>query len=144
MNRKSYAFYQTVSLMITFTDPIHSKTTKICKLCIVLPRLRTHEAWQFKIGLHRVSKNVPPSTCYNLDIHDPITIIFGRSVTEKARNQTMLCFPTSHIYCFCITLQNRKPRRQCTGALCLQQSPTAAVLSTSSFLLNHATNSPNS
>jgi len=28
-------------------------------------------------------KNVPPSTCYNLDIHDPIKIIFGRSVTEK-------------------------------------------------------------
>ena len=49
----------------------------------------------------------------------------------------MLCFPTSHIYCFCITLQNRKARRQCTGAWCVQQSPTAAVLSTS-FLLNHA------
>jgi len=31
-------------------------------------------------------KNVPPSTCYNLDIHDPITIIFGRIVTEKVRN----------------------------------------------------------
>jgi len=43
--------------------------------------------------IHRVSKNVPPMTCYNLDIHDPITIIFGRSVTEKVRNHTMLCFP---------------------------------------------------
>ena len=39
----------------------------------------------------------PPSTCYNLDIHDPITIIFGRNVTEKVRSRTMLCFPTSHI-----------------------------------------------
>jgi len=39
-------------------------------------------------------KNVPPLTCYNLDIHDPIRIIFGRSVTKKVRNQTMLCFPT--------------------------------------------------
>ena len=28
------------------------------------------------------AKNVPPSTRYNLDIHDPITIIFGRSVIE--------------------------------------------------------------
>jgi len=27
-------------------------------------------------------KNVPPLTCYNLDIHDPITIIFNTSVTE--------------------------------------------------------------
>jgi len=42
-------------------------------------------------------KNVPPLTCYNLDIHYPIMIIFGRSVTEKVRNQTMLCFPTSPI-----------------------------------------------
>jgi len=47
--------------------------------------------------LHRVSKNVPPPTCYDLDIHDPITIIFGRSVTKKVGNQTMLCFPTSPI-----------------------------------------------
>jgi len=42
-------------------------------------------------------KNVPPSTCYNLDIHDPITVVFGRSVTEKVRNQMMLCFPTSPV-----------------------------------------------
>jgi len=42
-------------------------------------------------------KNVPPLTCYILDIHDPITIIFGRSVTKKVRNQTMLCFSTSPI-----------------------------------------------
>jgi len=50
------------------------------------------------IYIHRVSKkNVPPSTCYNFDIHDPITIMFGRSVTQKVRNHTMLCFPTSPI-----------------------------------------------
>jgi len=44
-------------------------------------------------------KNVPPLTCYtgNLDIHDPITIIFGRSVIEKVGNKTILCFPTSPI-----------------------------------------------
>jgi len=47
--------------------------------------------------VHCVSKNVPPLTCYNLDIHDPIAIVFGWSVTEKKRNQTMLCFPTSSI-----------------------------------------------
>jgi len=40
----------------------------------------------------------------------------------------MLCFPTSLIKCFCITLQKRKPRRQCTGALCGQDSPTSAAL----------------
>jgi len=35
-------------------------------------------------------------TCYNLDIHDPIAIIFGRNVTKKVRNQMML-FPTSPV-----------------------------------------------
>jgi len=80
-------------------------------------------------------KNVPPLTCYSLDIHDPITIIFGRSVTEKViisdiaifvlkrdvklqlttekvRNQVMLCFPTSPVYWFCTTLRNTKPRNR--------------------------------
>jgi len=42
-------------------------------------------------------KNVPPLTltCYNLDTHEPIAIIFGRSVTDKVRNQMMHCFPIS-------------------------------------------------
>ena len=33
--------------------------------------------------LHCVSKNVPHLTCYNLDEHNPITIIFGTNVTEN-------------------------------------------------------------
>jgi len=49
------------------------------------------------ILVHCVSKNVPPLTCYNPDIDDPTTIIFGRSVTKKVRNQTMHCFFTSLI-----------------------------------------------
>ena len=44
-------------------------------------------------------KNVPPfSTCYNLDIHGSITIIFGTSVTEKVGNQNVLYLPT-HLTC---------------------------------------------
>jgi len=35
------------------------------------------------------SQNVPPLTCYSVDVHDPITIIFGRSVDKKLRNQTI-------------------------------------------------------
>ena len=35
-------------------------------------------------------KNVTPSARYNFDTHEPILIIFGRNVTEKARNQKML------------------------------------------------------
>jgi len=45
--------------------------------------------------LHCIAKSVPRFTCYNLDKHDPIGIIFGRS--EKARNRTLLCFPTSPV-----------------------------------------------
>jgi len=59
---------------------------------------RFYKRWQKCLNkilsfLHCVSKNVPPLTCCNLDIHDPITIIFGTSVTKKVRNYTTLCFP---------------------------------------------------
>jgi len=40
-----------------------------------------------------VSKNVQPLTCYNLDIHGSITIIFGVNVTEKVGNQIYFIFP---------------------------------------------------
>jgi len=33
--------------------------------------------------LHRISKNVLPSTCYNLDIHDPIAIIFMAALCNR-------------------------------------------------------------
>ena len=43
---------------------------------------------------YTVSKNVPHLTCYNLDTHDPIMIIYGRSVTEKVKKQMMcVVFP---------------------------------------------------
>jgi len=93
--------------------------------------------------LHTVPlKNVPPLNCYNLDIHNPITISFNRSVRENSiRNQTVLCFRTSPIQCFSITLQKRKPRRQRTGSMCMQHGAIATALLTP-FLLNHAPNSP--
>jgi len=34
-------------------------------------------------------------TCYNLDAHGSITIIFGTNVTEEVGNQNVLYFPTS-------------------------------------------------
>ena len=33
--------------------------------------------------IHCVSKNVPPLTFYNLDIHDPFAIIFGEVLLIK-------------------------------------------------------------
>jgi len=49
-------------------------------------------------------------TCYNLDVHSSITIIFRTSVTTKAGNQNILYFPTSSNLCFCTTWGNRKPQ----------------------------------
>jgi len=40
------------------------------------------------------SEKVPPLTCYNLDVHHPIMIIFSRSVTKKVGNQTLFYLPT--------------------------------------------------
>jgi len=45
--------------------------------------------------VHCVSKNVPPLTCYDLDMQDPIAIIFGESVTEKVK-KIRRCFAFSH------------------------------------------------
>jgi len=43
--------------------------------------------------LHCVSKNVLRLTCYNLDTHSLITIIFGIHVTEKKGNQNVFIVP---------------------------------------------------
>jgi len=56
-------------------------------------------------------ENVPLVTCYNLDVHSSIMIIFGTSVTEKVANQNVLYFPTSSNLCFCTTWRNRKPKK---------------------------------
>ena len=57
---------------------------------------RIYQEFLLKIN-YTVSKNVPRLTSHNLDIHNPITILFGRNVTGKVRNHMMLCFPTSPV-----------------------------------------------
>jgi len=74
-------------------DPVQDCRSNILRLVAGLrPQLPKQLAARAPHNLHCVSKNVPPFTCYNFDIHDPITIIFGKSVTEKVRNQKMLRF----------------------------------------------------
>jgi len=65
--------------------------------------LKVYTVSQKNVQPFRVSKNVPPLTCYNLDIHSSITIIFGTSVIEKVGNQTVHYFPISPDLCFCTT-----------------------------------------
>jgi len=48
------------------------------------------------VPTYTVSKNVPPVTCYNCDVHHSLMIIFGTNVTEKVGNQTYFIFP-SHL-----------------------------------------------
>ena len=63
------------------------------------------------VSLYTVSrKDVPPFTCYNLDIHGSVATISSKNVAEKVGNQNVLYFPTSPNYCFCTTWRNRKPR----------------------------------
>jgi len=59
--------------------------------------------------LHCVSKNVPPLTCYIRDKHGSITMIFGKNITEKVGNQSVLYVPTSSNWCFCTIWGSRKP-----------------------------------
>jgi len=59
--------------------------------------------------MHRISKNVPPSACYNFDIRERISIFFVRNITDEVRNQKMLYYATSNNLCFrkiCTTWQN--------------------------------------
>jgi len=41
-------------------------------------------------------------------MHGSITIIFGKSVTEKVGNRLYCIFPTSPNFCFCYTWGNPK------------------------------------
>jgi len=70
------------------------------------------------VYMHYVSKNIPPSVCYNFDIHERILIFFGRNVTDKVRNQKMLYCATSNNLCFCTTWQNEKRKLQFFSLKC--------------------------
>ena len=45
---------------------------------------------------YTVSKNDTDVAHYNLDADQPILIIFGRDVAERACYQTLICYSTSH------------------------------------------------
>jgi len=59
---------------------------------------------------YSVSKNDTALACYYFNVHQPILIIFGRSVAKKVSSQMLLYFPTSTNQCFCTTQRNRKPK----------------------------------
>jgi len=61
---------------------------------------------------------------YNLDIHDPVMIIFGRSVTKEVRNQTMPCFAQTNKQTYRETLRK---------SWSLGREPITAAASTGGF-----------
>jgi len=61
--------------------------------------------------IHRVSKNVPPVDCYNVDAHEWILMFSGRNVTDKVGSQKTLYYATSNNLCFCTTCQNGETRK---------------------------------
>jgi len=52
--------------------------------------------------------NYTALACYNFDVHLPMLIIFGRSVSKKVSSQVLFYFPTSPNWCFWTTWGNRK------------------------------------
>jgi len=106
--------------------------------------LYTEHSWCESVYIHSVSKNVPPSTCYNLDIHDPITVIFSRNVTEKVRNHKCSVFPPHLSSASALPCEIGNPEDSALGVLYMQHSPTSAALTAllTSFLVNYAPNSP--
>ena len=70
----------------------------------------TGAQWQKTLHKYTVSqKNDTGVAHYNFDADQPISIIFGKGVAERARYQMVLCYPTSHNYCLCTTWGNMNP-----------------------------------
>ena len=59
--------------------------------------------------VHCVSKNDTDVAHYNIDADRPILIIFGRHVADRVCYQTVICYPTSPIYCLYTTWGNMNP-----------------------------------
>ena len=75
-----------------FGRPFNTIADQICSAGV-----RYYSFFSFRVrrNVHCVTKNVPPLTCYSLDVRVTTALVFGQSVTEKVRSRTMLCFPTS-------------------------------------------------
>ena len=112
-------------------------------MMVTWPRTNNRTWFEVRFSFNHTTlclkKTVPRLTCYNLDVHDPIAIIFGKNVTDNARNQTTF----SHLTYLVLQHYLAKGETQKTAHWCFVGAtyPTAAALSTS-FLLNHDPESP--
>jgi len=92
--------------------------------------------------LHRVSKNVPHSTCYKSwrtrsDYHN----FWQKCLWESGKSDDALFSHLTYLVLLHYLAKQETQKTAHCSALCMQHSPTAAALSTS-FLLNYAPNTP--
>ena len=86
-----------------------------------------------EMKVHCVSKNVSPFTDYSLDeIHDPITIIFGRSVTGKSKESEGALF--SHLSYLVLQHYLAKEETQKTAHWCIVRATQSNCCSALDFL----------
>jgi len=105
--------------MKVFTIPTYKTTTTVVLLLLLL---------------HCVSKNDTDVALYNFNSHQPILVIFGKNVAERAHYHKVVSYPTSPKQCFCTTWGNMNPgnglfstmsrKRRCFSLLYCWQSST--------------------
>ena len=75
--------------------------------------------------MYAVSQNVPPLTCYNLDMHDPITIIFWQKCYGESWKSDDALF--SHLTCIVLRHYLAKEETQETAHWCIVRGVTGQL-----------------
>ena len=76
---------------------------------------------------HCVSSNVPHLTCYNLDIHDPITINFWLKCYWESKKSDDALFSHLTYLVLLHCLAKEETQKVTYWRMCVQRSPTAAA-----------------
>jgi len=121
---------------LRFSLSLFNRSTAITSRCPEKRRLGSKVRALYTLRL----KNVPPATCHNLHIYDPIMIIFGRDVTDKVSNQRTCYYATSKAQITCASaLHGRTGKHkncifQTNAVLVHCQNSTSRCLISSIFL----------
>ena len=89
-------------------------------------------AVSLKTFLHCVSKNVPPLTCYNLHIHNPIAIIFWQKFYWESKKSDDALF--SHLTYLVLQHYLAKETTQNTAHWCFMHATQSNCCSAFDFL----------
>jgi len=124
----------TTSSMLPTNVKCHSKryrpvTQNTRRLCWCKAAVYLH-GWNKVLSvwtvIHRVSKNVPPLSCYNFDTCERILIVFGRNVTDKVSNLVTNAFSLGLLWG---VVQEKGSRERCSSWTVLHAQRTSARFS---------------